>query len=96
MYGRVIQQKKTDTNVKVLLAIGGYSAGTADFETISSTSDNRKQFADNAVVFLRQHGFDGLDVDWEFPSASYKTHFTLFVQVSHVKNASSSTYSHLL
>ena len=85
MYGRVMQQKQTDPNVKVLLAIGGYTAGTAGFETISSTSGNRQHFADNAVHFLRQYGFDGLDVDWEFPSASYKTPFTQFVQVSNVQ-----------
>lgn len=91
-----MQQKQSDPNVKVLLAIGGYSAGTYNFETISSTSANRQHFADNAVIFLRQYGFDGLDVDWEFPSASYKTHFTLFVQVSHIKTRRASSTFYLL
>ena len=81
MYSRVLSLKDTDPQLKVLLAVGGYTAGSADFEAISASSVHRQLFADNAVSFLRQHGFDGLDVDWEFPSNSYKTHFTQLLQV---------------
>ena len=81
LYSRVIHLKDTDPQLKVLLTVGGYSAGSADFEAISDSSVHRQLFADNAVSFLRQHGFDGLDVDWEYPSSSYKTHFTQLLQV---------------
>ena len=81
MYRRIVQLKNSDPRLKVLLAIGGYSAGTGDFEAISASSAKRQQFADNVVAFLRQHGFDGLDVDWEFPASSYKGHFTQFLEV---------------
>ena len=77
----MLRLKDTDPQLKVLLAVGGYSAGSADFEAVSSSSVHRQLFADNAVSFLRQHGFDGLDVDWEFPSSSYRTHFTLLLEV---------------
>ncbi|KAL8595073.1 hypothetical protein ACOMHN_002051 [Nucella lapillus] len=83
MYQRVIRLKDTDPQLKVLLAVGGYSAGTADFEAISSTSAQQQLFADNAVSFLRQHAFDGLDVDWEFPASTHKTFFTLFLETLH-------------
>jgi len=78
----VIRLKDTDPQLKVLLAVGGYSAGSAGFEAISASSVQRQLFADNAVSFLRQHGFDGLDVDWEYPSSSYKTQFTQLLQVT--------------
>ena len=77
----MLRLKDLDPQLKVLLAVGGYSAGSADFEAVSSSSDNRQLFADNAVSFLRQHGFDGLDVDWEFPSSSYRTYFTQLLEV---------------
>ena len=83
----MLRLKDTDPQLKVLLAVGGYSAGSADFEAVSSSSVHRQLFADNAVSFLRQHGFDGLDVDWEFPSSSYRTHFTQLLEVRRAMGA---------
>ena len=81
MYRRVVGLKTTDPQLKVLLAIGGYSAGTADFEAIVSDREKLDMFAENTVFFLRNRGFDGLDVDWEFPPTSFKSYFTLFLKV---------------
>ncbi|XP_063241625.1 chitinase-like protein 3 [Bacillus rossius redtenbacheri] len=55
-------------NVTTLLAIGGRDHGTAAFSEMASTEEGRRRFADSVVVFLRRHGFQGLDVDWEYPT----------------------------
>ena len=41
--------------------------GTDPFKDVSSNEANRKEFASNAVKYLRMYGFDGLDVSWSNP-----------------------------
>ena len=41
----------------------------------------RKKFIKNTIVTLRKHGFDGLDLDWEFPESNDKKGFTKLVKV---------------
>lgn len=76
LYQQVISLKAINPSLKVHLAVGGASAGTAPFEAITSNSMNMMMFATNAAVFLRTNGFDGLDLDWEFPGSNYRTQFT--------------------
>lgn len=33
-----------------------------------ASADRRKQLVKNAIKFLRQNHFDGLDLDWEYPT----------------------------
>ncbi|RAH72534.1 glycoside hydrolase family 18 protein [Aspergillus aculeatinus CBS 121060] len=39
------------------------------FEEIAGDATKRQTFAKNVVQFMRQYGFDGVDLDWEYPGA---------------------------
>ena len=67
-------------NRKLLLAFGGWG-NTAGFPQMVASADSRQAFIDNLLEIFDTYGYDGIDLDWEYPSnASEKTNLTLLVQ----------------
>ncbi|XP_059164930.1 chitotriosidase-1-like [Physella acuta] len=67
-YARVTNLKNINPRLKVLLAVGGWSMGTAAFTLMASTEQSRQEFLNSTIEFLRKRNFDGLDFDWEYPA----------------------------
>ncbi|XP_016929885.3 chitinase-3-like protein 1 [Drosophila suzukii] len=53
--------------LKTLVAVGGWNEGSKRFSLVASDPLKRAKFVDDVVRFLQRHGFDGLDLDWEYP-----------------------------
>lgn len=58
--------KQTNPNLKTLISIGGWS-WSGKFSDVALTEASRTTFADSCVNFIVQYGFDGIDLDWEYP-----------------------------
>ena len=80
LYQRVVGLKATNPSLKVMLAIGGWSFGTSKFKEVAETRFSRQTFIFSAIPFLREHNFDGLDVDWEYPKAADKENFVAYLK----------------
>lgn len=80
-------------NVKVLLSVGGAITGAdANFRALAASSTARTNFANNLESFIRTNGYDGADIDWEFPSNSTdRTNFNLLIQAIKSKFTSSAS-----
>ena len=52
---------------QVLLAIGGWNHGAKPFTDLVASGVAMQRFAQETTSFLRRFGFDGLDIDWEYP-----------------------------
>ncbi|XP_043471715.1 acidic mammalian chitinase-like isoform X2 [Leptopilina heterotoma] len=54
-------------STKTLAAIGGWAEGSEKFSNVVSNPGLRAKFINEAVKFLKTYGFNGLDLDWEYP-----------------------------
>ncbi|XVE71095.1 hypothetical protein DITRI_Ditri10aG0123000 [Diplodiscus trichospermus] len=53
--------------VKTLFSIGGGGADPLLFARMASEAKSRNAFITSAIDVARKYGFDGMDLDWEFP-----------------------------
>jgi chitinase len=85
------QLKQMHPDLKVMISLGGSSAAnTAGFSYAASTPELRAQLVSSCIdLFINGNVapgisaagiFDGIDIDWEFPTATDKSNFTLLLR----------------
>ncbi|PVU93154.1 hypothetical protein BB559_003405 [Furculomyces boomerangus] len=53
-------------SIKTLISVGGWT-WSKSFSTCASTPQSRSIFAKSIADFVTKYGFDGVDIDWEYP-----------------------------
>ena len=65
-YERVVAHKKKGK--KVLIALGGWNDSAGDkYSKFVNSPSARQRFISSIIQFIEKYGFDGLDLDWEYP-----------------------------
>lgn len=86
-FNQLTKLKAANPNLRTLISVGGWT-WSANFSDAASTAAKRTAFANSCVAFMKQWGFDGIDIDWEYPVSgglqngvpADKANYTLLLQ----------------
>ncbi|KAL5045879.1 hypothetical protein BDW71DRAFT_207868 [Aspergillus fruticulosus] len=100
LYARFTALK--EYSIETWISIGGWAMNDPGayanvFSTLAASTTAQQAFLDSLVAFLDQYGFDGVDIDWEYPGASdrfgTKADYANFVSfLQNVRSALGSSY----
>lgn len=63
---QLIGLKAANPHLKTILSVGGW--GARGYSDACFTPQGREIFAQSAVELMLKHDFDGIDMDWEYPT----------------------------
>ncbi|KAJ7209087.1 putative class V chitinase [Mycena rebaudengoi] len=75
LYSRLTNLKNRSPGLQVWISIGGWSMNDPDqptattFSDLAGSADAQKKFFTSLISFMSTYGFDGVDIDWEYPVA---------------------------
>lgn len=74
LMSRIDSIKVIQPDIKIWVALGGWAFNDpgptqTTFSDIAASSANTNTFLDSLVQMMNKYGFDGVDIDWEYPVA---------------------------
>lgn len=65
--------------VRLHLSVGGANH-SGNFASVVSSATNRTRFVNSVATWIEKYKLDGVNIDWEFPSANQATNLTLLMK----------------
>ena len=65
-FNQLKKLKAQNPHLITMISVGGWTLSSR-FSDAALTAASRSKFAASAVAFIRKYGFDGVDIDWEYP-----------------------------
>lgn len=65
-FNQLNKLKQANPQLKTLISVGGWGWSNR-FSDVAADPVTRSVFAKSAVTFIQKYGFDGVDLDWEYP-----------------------------
>ncbi|EFE44765.1 class V chitinase, putative [Trichophyton verrucosum HKI 0517] len=74
LYQRVTALKDHQSDLQVWIAIGGWAMNDpgptrTTFSDLAASESRQDAFFESLITFMLNNGFDGVDIDWEYPVA---------------------------
>ena len=77
--------KEINPDFKLDIAVGGWNQPSAMFSEMANNEEYRSKFVKATKKLIDDYGFDGMDLDWEFPcSVPKEVEMIEFCEVVHV------------
>jgi chitinase len=58
--------KQANPELRVIMTVGGWEH-SARFSDVAADRDTRIRFTNSCIAFMREYGFDGIEIDWRYP-----------------------------
>jgi len=65
-FNQLLQLKEAHPHLITMISVGGWTL-SGRFSDVALTQASREKFATSAINFMKRYGFDGVDIDWEYP-----------------------------
>jgi len=72
--------KRQYPHLKTLISIGGWGQSKG-FSPAAQADKTRLRLALSCIRFMKENNFDGIDIDWEYPSPEERSNFTALLAV---------------